>query len=502
MNTVVVTYILMKTKDPKVGMLYEMLRRGQEVLSRTSLSIKIPYAKWDKDNKSVKASHPDADRINQVIDKSRRKFRISQGECIITSDKDCFLEFMDTEIGLLENQQTILKYQTVRKNLMNVLSDDFHLKSLPIDHFRDRQFVDALRNSLRKSQKIPGEFKSNRVLKDYCNIIKSFVDKWNIKSGTSNPINLFYFAKSISKSPKKKAEFLSHEELYKIINYQPNETKPRCLIPLLRAKNTFIFQYYTGGIRFMDAVLLTNKQFNSNGVEINIRKTGEVRLFDYIYPMVNCLQDNYPKELRSSVEKFKVKDLSFDYHQLRDICRLEEFNQIMEMSLPELKEVINRLEQSASVCLLDTFDTLKIIMKELQTLVMNHFFELIRLLPPHFVFSYLKYDDFKEQIESFSKLTRRQVIQITNARKIHNESCKKIAEKLNIRKLGGKVPRTTLANHMNMIGLPLDHIQNTLAHSSITTTQIYVRDRLDNPTTKKALKLIYEGLDRHSYDGV
>jgi site-specific recombinase XerD len=81
---------------------------------------------------------------------------------------------------------------------------------------------------------------------------------------------------------------------------------------------------------------------------------------------------------------------------------------------------------------------------------------------------------------------------VANARKCHNANCENIAEILNIPILRGHVPRHTLANHMLQKGISITEIQHTLAHSSVTTTEIYAADRLDNMITKQALKKVYD----------
>lgn len=491
----------MKTADPNVGMLYEMIYNGGEVLSRKSLRKKVPYAKWNEDEKEVKSSHPEASVINKIIQESKNKFNSSGGVNFKGVDEDCFLEFMEHKLkkdrdDQTMNTSTLKKYNTIYKNLKNVLKSEKGIECLPFKMLRDRKFVEELRGLIRISQKRNSEFKSNSAWREYMSVISTFVEFWNQESKTPTPVETYYFTKRIGKSSKKKAAVLNYEELDRLIQYEPKGKMKRDEFPQRHAKNVFLFQYFTGGIRIQDALLLTNKQFLSNGVEIRIKKTGEARVFEYYYEMVQSLKTYFPDPYKKSIEKFRVKDLLLNGNVMRDICCIDDYENIVEMSISEFIEMVKTLEKSTDLNVKRVMDSLYQILKQIKEVVMKDFFESIRSFPIQFVFPYLNWELFKDNYKTPDRFTDNQLYQIHLATSRHNSNLKRIAKNLNITKITSHTPRHTLANNMNLQGAPITDIQNVLAHSSVLITQKYVQDRLINTQATKAVRTSHEELNK------
>jgi len=94
-----------------------------------------------------------------------------------------------------------------------------------------------------------------------------------------------------------------------------------------------------------------------------------------------------------------------------------------------------------------------------------------------FIFPQLNFDDFRHVLENQSNFSKNQEYPIQRARTRRNGSLKRIGENLGIDGLTGHFPRHTLANHMAYSGNSEEEIRQFLAHSTVQTTKIYLRER-------------------------
>jgi integrase len=87
---------------------------------------------------------------------------------------------------------------------------------------------------------------------------------------------------------------------------------------------------------------------------------------------------------------------------------------------------------------------------------------------------------------------------IHRARTRHNGALKRVGKNLKIEGLSGHVPRHTLANHMAYSGRSEEEIRQVLAHSTVRTTKVYLRERHGFSGSFEIMKKFHEGMKKGS----
>lgn len=484
------TFILMKTKNPKEGMIYEMIHLGGKVLFRKSLGIKIPYKYWDSEKKESKPTYSYFSEVNSRIKNKIRTFEMEIGSYVKNSENECFIEFMESHMHKnYDNIQTVNKYDTVLKNVKHVMITKFKRENLPFYLLRERTFLEELKNAIRHNQHNHQKLKSNNAWKNYMNIIGYFIQEWNVLSNTPEPINHYFLNKGIEKSPLKKAPNLSHQELNLFFNYVPIGRTKKNRKEQLDAKNMFTFQYFTGGKRLVDILLLCNTDFKDSYIEIKIKKTKQMSTCEYYPEMFESIKNYYPEIYESVNGNIKLKNIKTDLNVIKNLLRIDNIEELMEKSLDEFVFVVDDLKNKNYQTYSEISDTLNESLNNLRTMVMKSFFNEVSKLPKHFIFPYLNINDFNQEQDSLEFLTRYQVKLITDARKKYNRHLNQISTNLGITTpIRSHSARHTIANQLYQQGFDISDIQQVLSHSSITTTQKYVFERLSDVKSQNVLR--------------
>jgi integrase len=474
------TFILMKTKNTKIGKIYTMVHNGSVVIKRNSLKIDVPYKYWDNQRNRVKSSYPDASIINNTLEQKLKEYNIIQRVVPSDDENQCVIDYIKKRIynaGLTTS--SMKKYNTILKNFEHIIFEVLKMDSLPFHMLRDISFLRTLKQEIRKSGKKYKTLKTRNGWFNYMSVFARFVNDWNANSGTSFPINIKPFTTDIGKDPKQLASSLTHEELQTLIEYTP--VGYRNPYPQTLSKNIFLFQYHTGGIRIQDALTLTNKDIMSDGFQIRIKKTKEVEKFPFCYEQVETLKDYYLFEYNSAATTVKIGELKLQPSLIIQINRLDGIGDLSLLGLKEFihikKSIVKQSNTNSSIGeLIETFD---IVEDELKNEVTKQFFRLVRKRPQSFLFPKLKWFDFSETFKNTGELefSIEQEKKLHLAKSGHNSNLKRISEKLDIPKITGHTPRHTLANHLLSEGYSPEEIQRVLVHSSINTTKIYLKKR-------------------------
>jgi integrase len=495
-----ITFILLKTKTEDIGMINEMIHQGSKVISRKSMKIKIPYKSWDSNLKRVKKSHPDYLLINQSIEKRIKEFEKISHKIPDGDDQQCVLNYIKKlnqkeKEDFLRPISTTLKYETIIKNFDFVIKKILRLETLPFGKLREKNFVENLKMQLRKQNNGTDRLKKNKTWFNYMSVFGSFVNNWNINSGTQFPINTRFFTANIPGDDKKLATVLTREELCKLEAYIPHGYKKG--IPQLLAKNIFLFQYYTGGIRIQDALTLTNKQVKSNGIEIKIKKSKRTQLFGFCYEQVDCLKTYYPEEYNNAIEMCSVGSLNISAETIYQLNRLKGLGEIKEFNLEQLQKSKNviikksKLQPELSQFIQPFNEVINILKNEIS----SYFFNAIRTKPQNFLFPKLDWDELKNVFgeNNQNPINEKQAYLIHRATTSHNSNLKRISKQIGTDVMGGHTPRHSIANHLyNDESNSVSDIQAILLHSNEKLTKIYLRERHGNPKVNETLK--------HSHD--
>jgi integrase len=489
-----ITFILLATNDKNIGMIYSMIHQGSDVVSRKSMKIKIPYKFWDTKIHRVKKNYHDAERINDNIESLIKEFKRSNLNIPNGEDSQCVLEYMRKFTLKKRNdkmmpESTYKKYDTIIKNFEQIIYKVFKMDSLPFGSLRNKDFIYELKLEIRKNCKGGNRLKKNKSWFNYMSVFGTFVNHWNTVSGTQYPINTRIFTAEIPNDQQKFASILTHQELNKVEEFNPLGYKNG--ESQLLAKNIFIFQYYTGGIRIQDALTLTNKQIKSEGIEIKIKKTKQAELFPFCYEQVISLKNYYLNEYENSVHNIKLGNISLSANTIISLNNMEGIGTLNDLGLQELKSILNKVitnkkKQPELVQFIEPISEAIDVLKEEIT---NHFFSLLKMKPQNFLFPKLSWGDFKMVFGSseIGDLDSKQGYIIHRATTSHNSSLKTIAKHLDLERLSGHTPRHTLANHLLNDDHSVEEIQKVLVHSDPKTTEIYLNERHGNLNVNKTM---------------
>ncbi len=474
------TFILMKTKNPKIGKLYTMIHKGAVVISRNSLKIDVPYKYWDPIRNRVKSTFPDSGIINKTLEQKIKEYEVLHRVVPTEDENQCVLQYIKKRIGDSGlTQSSIKKYNNILKNFESVVFDGLKMKSLPFNILRDISFVRTLKQEIRKSGKKAKTSKTKNGWFNYMSVFSRYVNDWNANSGTSFPINVRPFTTDIGKDPKQLATSLTHEELQLLIDYIPNGY--RNPYPQTLSKNIFLFQYHTGGIRIQDALTLTNKDIMSDGFQIRIRKTKEVEKFPFCYEQVETLKDYYSFEYNAALYSIKIGELKLQPSLIIQLNRLDGLGDLSILGLKDFSSIKKSIEEQSKTdsSLAEFIETFDIVENELKNELTKQFFRLLKKKPQSFLLPKLEWTDFSDTFSNSGELefTLEQEKLLHLAKAGHNSNLKRISENLGLPKITGHTPRHTLANHLLSEGYTPEEIQRVLVHSSVNTTKIYLKKR-------------------------
>lgn len=490
-----ITFILLDTNDNNIGMLYSMTHQGSDVLSRKSMKIKIPYKFWDTKIHRIKNTYHDAEAINDTIEAKIKEFKRSKVNIPNGDDNQCVLEYMRKLTLKKRNdkmmpESTFKKYDTIIKNFEQVSHNVFKMDSLPFSSLRNKDFVDELKLEVRKNGKGENRLKKNKTWFNYMSVFGTFVNDWNTFSGTQFPINTRIFTAEIPDDQQKFASILSHQELNKLEEYNP--LGYRNGEPQLLAKNIFLFQYYTGGIRIQDALTLTNKQIKSEGFEIKIKKTKQAEVFPFCYEQVIFLKNYYSEDYQTSIDNIKLGNINLTANTIISLNNMVGIGGFNDLGLEKVETILNKIiiNKKKQPELFQFIEPISEAIDLLKEEITNYFFSLLKTKPQNFLFPKLDWVDFKNVFGGSDNvyLDSNQGYIIHRATTSHNSNLKRIAKQLGFERLTGHTPRHTLANHLLKDDYSVEEIQKVLVHSDTKTTEIYLNERHGNPKVNKTMK--------------
>ncbi len=489
-----IKFYLRNCSDPSMGVLNHWVLEGTKVLERKSYGVKLPVKLWDSKSGRLNRKHPDHIRINKMIENVISDFDYNQSiggsgnieeQCVLM----LFQKLIDIKRKNGLSYGSVKKYETILRNCQEITAKIYGSEKLPIKYFREIQTVQSIKEELLKSRRAESA-KTYRALKNYLGRLAEVINYWNATSGTQLPINTTPLLKFIGKDEQKLARTLTDEELDKFIDFQPGGKRGGYVERI--AKIFFLFQYYCGGTRIHDVLLLTNKSFYGVIMEVRVRKNYSLLHNPITLELAGCLEPLYPEVFKTVFNESKMASIKLKLNTAMELAKLQHIDNISLWSLPKLFEVESRLKQKYPdefKFIREYFDEAK---EKLGQYVGERFFEELAKNNEHFLFPYLNFDDFKDtglDFQKFSELKLEEKIQ--RARAKHNGALKRICKKIGIEPVSGHTPRHTVARHFVMVGADDNVIKDVLGHSNLTTTQHYLASRHPLRSREEELRNLY-----------
>jgi integrase len=291
------------------------------------------------------------------------------------------------------------------------------------------------------------------------------------------------------KQVKKLAPSISRDQIVELENYVPVKLRKRCYTSQILAKDIFLFQYYSAGIRFIDAVTMTNSMIMEDKLVIPIRKTSDFITAPFHFPMMEVLRPYFTEQYHAAMGDVKLGTVILDARSIQQLFRLDgiDFTNINHDQLTGVIRAVTNRQSDAELT-----HYLEDIQNRLEDQIVRCFFKQVKDLPIQFLFPMLDYDDFKDSIENGKDFSQEQEYQIHRARTRHNSALKRVSETMGIPTLTGHVPRHTLANHMAYMGNSEEDIRQVLGHANVRTTKVYLRERHEFSGSYDIMKRLHQ----------
>jgi integrase len=475
------SFILFPTKSPEIKTIYEIVTNGNQVIHRKTLGIRITEKNWDKTKKRVKSKEPNSQEINRILREKEEQFQFENPKSNkLNTEDSCALQYMEQELerGYQDGTKkvsTYNKYKTVLSSLKKVVYERFGTKYLPFSKLKDLETIRQITLGLQRGYGKSGKPKNPKVISNYLSVLKSFVDHWNRYSGNQSPVNTSsFFNYTQKKQVKKLAPSITRDQINELENYIPFKRRERCYKSQILSKDIFLFQYYSAGIRFIDAVTMTNTMIMDDKLVIPIRKTSDFISAPFYFPMMEVLKVYFPDQYHQSMNEIKLGKVILDARAIQQLFRINGID-FTNLNYEQLTGVIRQVTSQQSDSELTHY--LQDIQNRLEDQIIRYFFKLVKDLPAQFIFPMLSYYDFKDSLENGKDFTQEQEYNIHRARTRHNSALKRVSETMGIPTMTGHVPRHTLANHMAYMGNSEEDIRQVLGHANVRTTKIYLRER-------------------------
>ena len=279
------------------------------------------------------------------------------------------------------------------------------------------------------------------------------------------------------------------EDLEAIESYLPQKNRGK--ENEMNAKHTFLFQYYGGGLRWIDAALLTNKDIVKDFIKFNHLKTGNIQSKSLNFPMCRVLSIYFPSIYQKVIKEVRVGDIKFDFAGLVQIQKLVGPRAIYKMNLEEINSVLDLMTQQ-NLEDSEEFGFLEEVKYQVENKITNKFFKDLKELPVQFLLPIFKMDDFtSEEIET-QKFSMKSTTFIHKRRANFNNTMARICSRLGIQKLTGHSARHTFARFLLENGMAEHNIRDCLGHKRLSSTHAYLQGRHPITAHERQLKQIME----------
>ncbi|MBI1286233.1 MAG: tyrosine-type recombinase/integrase [Flavobacteriales bacterium] len=539
------------SKDDTLGYLFlqRVENRKSSVRSLKLPPLDIKY--WDKVKQRVKKSVKiDYQGYNDTIEQ-HLSVVLADGRSFDTYDgansKASFLAFYQGYLNsakLKDKTGTRIKLQTVYKKLKKFLASESKTDLLFSELTQD--FLDQFRFYMKK-----GGMESNTAT-HYLKILQVIYGHAKKDKSVIVGNNPFYSYDYGRKQPKRK-ESLYRDDITKLIDSKID-------IPRLsKARDLFLFQFFTGGMRVSDLVTLRYGNLHNGRIVYNMFKTNaivDIAITDIILDLlkrllglevdvnapieaqadVSALQQErlrllqqmqygmlptppygFPDELIGNVPLSVAIDKSYWLHSAKVI---------MSMTLEELKTELGCLckfveSEGRITYSLYKFDfsslyaNYELFYKSLVTQIKTRIAELNRIhfdnsvgvinefatnerTSTRFVFGMLKDSDFANvgKQNDFSIIDEQQYLKVTKAGIVYNRHLKQLQKHIGIdRTFSTHLPRTSFANIMMNSGASTMDVSKAMAHSSLGVTDAYLKTGFNDGRTDSVLKALGDQFD-------
>jgi integrase len=499
-----VNVIIKGQKDSRYGYLKLSYRKGGKTYVQ-SLGIKVLRKDFNVRTQTLRTGAKDADKINELLElkKSLKQFLPYK-----TNRPKTIGAFIQQTINDTSVKSTKQKYE----NILNLSKEYFLIKFGKDDlYFEeiDDYVVNGFYNWLLTKEKRNKVNTANYKMKSF----KSFFNKIEKQKLYSFPVNPFVSIKLSFEDTKK--DFLNLKELQTFIQTDNFEDErklfSRVKFSFKDIKESFIFSTLAQGLRVSDIITLRWNDFVFDKKFVNLEKSLVIRkkmikTKKYVFVFVNpyCayfLHNQIVRTYNDNLEIIEGDGMNYTFDKyIGD-------NTILKIYKDEVKGADNFF--SEYVITDEQKGKLKYNIEQLEYEIFFEFYNLVKYLSSskkiktEFVFPFLDNKLFEniDEENDFSRLTDNQFLQFQGRRSYLNLLLKKMMKQITSKKISFHSARhtyTSLTLENDEIGVNIYDLMNSLGHTSLISTEKYIRGLNYNKINQLNLSLSKSIFDEQS----
>jgi len=433
-----------------------------------NLKYSIPKRYWNEKTHRVRSSYFNYKEINDHIEFEINRINYNNSNVIDNQndknyDNVSFLEYFDKQLNYMEERgryNDTKKHKVIRNHLLNYVNNKYNNEDILFSHIT----IDFLEGFISYFKK-PERNHNNNTIKQTIAKLSFFYNKALDQKVYAVDKNPFKFINIKAKPTDNKG--LEIDEFLLLDNVSPFGFKS--ILPefnhreIFYTKNYFIFQIYASGIRVSDLLLLRWSNINNGYMEYKMRKTNKTLKI----PLNNKLIEVLRFFLPYSYKKTYLEKYSSDFEMYLSLNDLEqkEFKKSNPVLIinPQIKKPIYSYQ----------IDNHENILRMINGCRSTH--------SDKFILNIFSRDDISK-LNDKSKNTNvieHKIIQSNTTK--YNKRLKKLQSliiggemKLET-KLTTHVARHTYASIMISTNANLTAISKTLGHTSVKTTENYLK---------------------------
>ena len=462
-----------KAKDKTNGILFlRVVNNGKR--KYRSLKIELPFNSWNIKKQRVKSNYPYSKKINLELDNEVLKIKNSG---VGITKKQSLVNIFD-KIIKDKKPSTQLSYQKDFKTFKRFL-ESRNLTNIYLDEVNNQLFKDYKDFLLTpENHKRPiGENTANTKFQVLKSILNTCIEE-DLIFFNSDPFRQIKFNKNT-----KKKEYLPIDQLHKLINSDLDVYDNI-------ARQIFIFQVFSQGMRISDTLLLNygNIDFNNDIPTLNYvqSKSGSrinLNLNGVQLRIINKILNEYDTDVevikcKKEIEKIKRELDLYEYHNSINSLNDNKFNNINSGLPLELQK--NRYNSLSDDDLLKEKNDLKKQIQKLNAKILKY--KISKRSPNEKIFY------FNKSLNNTSTGKTLRAKEYESLRIIVgtiNKRLNRISKKLNIKHLSSHIARHTFAMLNLNEGILIEDLSNALGHKSLSVTYNYISQLPTNRLNKK-----------------
>jgi len=303
-----VNVFFQKDKKGDQGYVYVNFKEKGAKPKRVSTKIKLTDKQYyDHKNKQLPTFNPNLDFDYKTLNEEIVKIIYEYNVPAKSESETDFISYFRTWLDSQNHGGTKKTFTSIYNRLQKDFPNGLKFTEM------DNSFFESYSKKLIKIPNL-----TNGYVRFCIQLILQICNVSNLDSKIKTPSIVYDLRKlNISKNPKRKSNLLCDDDVNKLLYYSYNRTNPD-------KANTRNFEYITFGLtqmfgsgcRFSDLILIKHSNFKDDGIQIQIPKTNEYKKIGYSVMLLKTLYRYiYRDDFFTETELSNILNFQFNTHE-------------------------------------------------------------------------------------------------------------------------------------------------------------------------------------------